>query len=123
MCQAGYGEFPWMAAILESTAVGPPRFLCGGSLIQNNVVLTAAHCIHNKVHRLPLLMGNVMTNVGWLLPKLMHCGGFSFFCFPILKFKSERKKHSSTTCARFKTPSQKIARAVNKKKAKRSLKI
>ncbi len=47
--EALYGEFPWMAAILLATGEGPPHFLCGGTLIQHDVVLTAAHCLHNKV--------------------------------------------------------------------------
>merc|ERR1719357_2267072 len=41
------GEFPWMVAILETTFDGD-LFLCGGSLIDVRVVLTAAHCIDSS---------------------------------------------------------------------------
>ncbi|XP_050093437.1 phenoloxidase-activating factor 2-like [Anopheles aquasalis] len=47
-----YGEFPWMMAILETKEVaGIPNvsvYLCGGSLIHEQVVLTAAHSLNNK---------------------------------------------------------------------------
>jgi len=42
---AAIGEFPWMVAILES---GTGRFICGGSLVDEKVVLTAAHCVSGK---------------------------------------------------------------------------
>ena len=37
---AGLGEFPWTVAIFKSNVI-----TCAGSLIQPNVVLTAAHCV------------------------------------------------------------------------------
>ena len=40
-----FGEFPWMAAILDTATEG---FLCGGSLVGESVVLTAAHCVSGR---------------------------------------------------------------------------
>ena len=45
--KAKLGQFPWQAQILT---VKPPNdtptFTCGGSLISDELILTAAHCIH-----------------------------------------------------------------------------
>jgi secreted trypsin-like serine protease len=35
------GQFPWQVRIISS-----PNNLCGGSLIDPNWVLTAAHCVY-----------------------------------------------------------------------------
>lgn len=42
--EAEYGEFPWMVA-LASKKNNLFVYLCGGSLINLGVVLTAAHCV------------------------------------------------------------------------------
>ena len=45
--KAKLGQFPWQAQILT---VKPPNdtpiFTCGGSLISDELIVTAAHCIH-----------------------------------------------------------------------------
>ncbi|KAL7027517.1 hypothetical protein ACKWTF_005472 [Chironomus riparius] len=45
--EAQYGEFPWMVGILQRES-GHKIYLCGGSLIAENVVLTAAHCLNES---------------------------------------------------------------------------
>nr|XP_023026971.1 serine protease 44-like [Leptinotarsa decemlineata] len=47
--EAEYGEFPWMAAILNrnlNPSLDPNYLMCGGSLITPKVVLTGAHCVN-----------------------------------------------------------------------------
>ncbi|XP_050092154.1 phenoloxidase-activating factor 2-like [Anopheles aquasalis] len=54
-----YGEYPWMMAILKKADVlGMPNravYVCGGSLIHYQVVLTAAHCLH-RIQRTDLVV-------------------------------------------------------------------
>ncbi|XP_055598829.1 phenoloxidase-activating factor 2-like [Uranotaenia lowii] len=48
--EAEFGEFPWMVSILTINAFDEhdSKYLCGGSLIRSDVVLTAAHCVVNR---------------------------------------------------------------------------
>lgn len=39
---AGFGEFPWQAMVLQEST---KSILCGGAIIESNVVVTAAHCV------------------------------------------------------------------------------
>ncbi|RZC35862.1 Trypsin and/or DUF316 domain containing protein, partial [Asbolus verrucosus] len=47
---AKLGEFPWIVALGYRNSKNPeqPKWLCGGSLITDKHVLTAAHCVHNR---------------------------------------------------------------------------
>lgn len=40
-----FGEFPWQVAILKRLGASDNLYVCGGSLISSNFILTAAHCI------------------------------------------------------------------------------
>ncbi|XP_018569549.1 serine protease easter-like [Anoplophora glabripennis] len=42
--EAGLREFPWMALLAYNTEYGR-QFICGGSIINENYILTAAHCV------------------------------------------------------------------------------
>jgi hypothetical protein len=52
--QVPYGSFPWMAAIINSDT---STYICGGSLISNGVVITAAHKIAGVSGNLEALLG------------------------------------------------------------------
>lgn len=40
-----FAEFPWMVALLTIQSDGKYLFQCGGSMITNSAILTAAHCV------------------------------------------------------------------------------
>ncbi|XP_076314980.1 transmembrane protease serine 9-like [Tachypleus tridentatus] len=47
-----YGEFPWQAHIKIS------RQQCGGALVSENFVVTAAHCVHKaRLHEMTVVLG------------------------------------------------------------------
>lgn len=47
---APLGAWPWQVSLQVFVSGIGYRHICGGSLINNNSVLTAAHCIRNYVY-------------------------------------------------------------------------
>lgn len=44
-----FGEFPWMVALFaENRSSNGRQYICGGSLIRPNVVVTAGHCVFSR---------------------------------------------------------------------------
>ncbi|KAI4491871.1 hypothetical protein M0804_003263 [Polistes exclamans] len=45
-------EFPWHATLyIERTPGGPKEFICGATIIKENFLLTAAHCVYDQTNR------------------------------------------------------------------------
>lgn len=61
--QSGEDDWPWMAHIIMTTETGD-RYTCGGTLIDPEWVLTAAHCVENKVSIKVLLGQNDLQGSG-----------------------------------------------------------
>lgn len=45
------GDWPWHAAIFHLVNFDP-KYVCGGTVIASNSVLTAAHCLHESGRRI-----------------------------------------------------------------------
>ncbi|XP_070493065.1 uncharacterized protein [Chironomus tepperi] len=69
------GDFPWVAVL--STASG--EYICGGTLVSKQKVVTAAHCIQNKHAPKPTLAGEVIVRLGiYDLDKKVEVGRASY---------------------------------------------
>ncbi|XP_014284269.1 chymotrypsin-like elastase family member 2A isoform X2 [Halyomorpha halys] len=43
-----YNEFPWHVALYKLSNASRYDYMCGGSIIDNNIVITAAHCVFDE---------------------------------------------------------------------------
>ncbi|EDV44017.1 uncharacterized protein Dana_GF18777 [Drosophila ananassae] len=51
------GKYPWLTAIHHAQS-GKRSFVCGGSLLSTNMVITAAHCVHKmETHNIFIELG------------------------------------------------------------------
>jgi len=50
--RAGLGQFPWMASIRKTLDIGPIFHACGGTVVDEEHILTAAHCCDAVLPRL-----------------------------------------------------------------------
>lgn len=58
---SGKNSWPWLARLTEkSTGI----LFCGGSIVSNNRVLTAAHCIQRKEGSVPLAADKILVFLG-----------------------------------------------------------
>ncbi|CAG7819457.1 unnamed protein product [Allacma fusca] len=57
------GQWPWHAALYLRTS-GIPEFICGGSLISKQVILTAAHCVTHPTTDSPVDPGRLAIILG-----------------------------------------------------------
>ncbi|XP_043204273.1 phenoloxidase-activating factor 2-like [Amphibalanus amphitrite] len=72
-----FGEFTWMAIVLQDEVMAfditVKRFICGGSLIHRQVVMTAAHCVIGKnVSSLSVRLGDWDTQTEYETLVLPH---------------------------------------------------
>ncbi|XP_058811671.1 polyserase-2-like [Topomyia yanbarensis] len=58
------GEWPWHAAIYHRTSVTTDSYACGGSLISDQFVLTAAHCVIDSASRNQLGPNRIFIRLG-----------------------------------------------------------
>lgn len=68
--QTSIANNPWQVALIRSVVAEPTRSqFCGGSLIRNNWVLTAAHCVRNQIvlekpERVDVIVGSSQYAIG-----------------------------------------------------------
>lgn len=68
----GIGAYPWVARIgFRNTANGETKFPCAGSIINNRIVLTAAHCALAKADGFKLFSVRIGE---WLTNSDIDCG-------------------------------------------------
>ncbi|XP_071639428.1 uncharacterized protein [Temnothorax longispinosus] len=47
-------EFPWHASMYRDEPGEPKKYFCGASIIQKNLLITAAHCVYDEFTRQPI---------------------------------------------------------------------
>ncbi|XP_071556851.1 modular serine protease [Temnothorax nylanderi] len=47
-------EFPWHASMYRDEPGEPKKYFCGASIIQENLLITAAHCVYDETNRQPI---------------------------------------------------------------------
>ena len=58
------GRWPWHVAVYWKSGEGAWEYVCGGSLISKNAVITAAHCVTTPLSETPVTYENITVQSG-----------------------------------------------------------